>query len=110
RQKIPRIAYPQSADRVFAHIQDHDAVSALRLRNLHGNGLKSLCLIRVFKRGARLFDVLWSPTWSEERVNRLFDLNFAQMMCANDAVLLDEKRTGLRGRLDAETAVRGPAE
>src|SRR5215472_18271173 len=95
------MVHAQAADGVFSNAQNHHAVSTLLRWNLYGDRLKTFRLVGFLKCGARLLDILRTAARSEEGVNRPLDLDFAQMVGAENAILLDKKRSGRGHCLEA---------
>ena len=66
QRKITRTAHPKPADRLLAHLQDHDPAGGCLLRHLDRNGLVTLVLVSFFQSGAGLFDVAGSCDPAQE--------------------------------------------
>jgi hypothetical protein len=57
--------------------------------------LKTFSLVGFLDCSACLLDILWAAARSEERINRPLDLDSAQMVRAENAILLDKKWSSL---------------
>ena len=88
------MVHAQAADGVFSNTQNHYTVSTLLRWNLYGDRLKTFRLVGFLKCRARLLDILRTPARSEEGVSRLLDLDPAQVVGAENAILPDKKWSG----------------